>query len=487
MNTFNLVAIYDRLRKNPLWKVLAADNAPIILALLQRNLMDGEARLSASVFHDRLAEDIDDLRSSGIDFPRTPQAYVAEWLANGWLTRRFPPGAAEEEYELSGDAARAIRMMRGLIEPHRVATESRLSLVIQALDQLVKATDPNPQSRLQSLLNERTEIDRQIELARQGRLETLSSERALERMSEILRLAGELVADFHHVRDDFDALNRQLREQIMEDSLNRGHVLERLFAGIDIIADSDADRTFYSFWRLLNDTEQSALLEDSVEAIFNRDFSRRLEGKQRRLLQGLIRTLLSNGGSVHEVLQSFARSLKQFVQSREYLEQRLINQRIRDAQQAALAVKTAVKYTEKMGFELSLTSSRIRSLSQWVLFDPSLNVVERGMLPGKPLDVDLNTISSLVAHSEIDFRTLRSNIGTCLQEMEQISIGNIIERFPARQGLGSVIGYLVLGSRWGTEVLDSVETVTWTGEDGIRRRARIPTIYFLRDRLYEFP
>jgi hypothetical protein len=43
VNILNLVSAYDRLRKDSLWKLLAADNAPVILALLQRNLKDDEA------------------------------------------------------------------------------------------------------------------------------------------------------------------------------------------------------------------------------------------------------------------------------------------------------------------------------------------------------------------------------------------------------------------------------------------------------------
>jgi hypothetical protein len=485
VNAANLVAIYDGLRQNAFWKLLAADNAPVVVALLQRSFHDGDARLPASVFYDRLAKDLEDLRGAGKDLPQTPQAYVADWLASGWLSRRFPPGAGEEEFELSGDAARALRLMRGLIEPRRAATESRLFLVIQALDALAKATDPDPESRLRSLLAQREELEERIAAVRSGQFEPLTGERALERTSEIIGLAGELVADFHHVRDDFDRLNRELREQIMEEGASRGQTLEKLFAGIDVIAESEAGRTFYSFWRLLNDAQQSALLEDAVDAIFSREFARQLEWKERRLLQGLVRTLLSQGGGVHEVLQSFARSLRQFVQSREYLEQRLIHRRIREAQQAALQAKSAVKYTEKMPFELTLTSSRIRSLSQWVLFDPSLNAIQGGMSPGGALEIDLETIGSLLAHSEIDFRTLRQNIGHCLKEAAQVSIGDVIAQFPARQGLGSVVGYLVLGGQAGVFVPDSVETVAWVGEDGVNRRARIPLIYFVRDRLHE--
>jgi hypothetical protein len=301
LNTLKFVAVYDRLLKNPLWKLLAADNAPAIF-LLRSNLIDGDTKLPASIFRDRLAKDIEDLRASRIDLPRTAQGYIADWVAHGWLTRRFPAGAAEEEYELSVDAARAIRMIRGLIEPRTAATESRLSLVIQALDQLAKATDPDPDSRLKSLLNERAEIDRRIKAVRQGRMETLTEEQAIKRAREIITLAGELVADSHHVRDDFDRLNRELREQIMEESASRGQVLEKLFAGIDVIAESDSGRTFCAFWRLLNDTEQSAQVDNSVDAVFRRGFSMRLDWKERRFLQNLIRTLLNQRGNVHEVL-----------------------------------------------------------------------------------------------------------------------------------------------------------------------------------------
>ena len=51
------------------------------------------------------------LRARGEELPQSAQAYVAEWLSQGWLTRRFPAGAVEEEFELTADAAVAIRVL----------------------------------------------------------------------------------------------------------------------------------------------------------------------------------------------------------------------------------------------------------------------------------------------------------------------------------------------------------------------------------------
>src|SRR3546814_18722086 len=83
-------------------------------------------------------------------FPYTTRfrSYVAEWLSYGWLTRRFPVGASEEEYELSVDALTVLRFVTGLLKPRTTATESRLSVVIHQLSRLAEETNTNPQSRL---------------------------------------------------------------------------------------------------------------------------------------------------------------------------------------------------------------------------------------------------------------------------------------------------------------------------------------------------
>src|SRR5262249_6080087 len=146
-----------------------------------------------------------------------------------------------------------------------------------------------------------------------------------------------------------------------------------LFEGVDLIGDSDAGRTFTAFWKLLTDPEQSAALEESLEQVLTRAFANQLETRERRFLRLLMRMLLDQGGSVHDVLQNFARSLKHFVQSREYLEQRRLNQVLKDAQRTALDLKDHLHAAAPIGYALQLTSSRVRSLAQWVLFDPSLH------------------------------------------------------------------------------------------------------------------
>jgi hypothetical protein len=484
MKADKALATYQRLRQQPLWRLLAAPSGPTALALMQTHLYENERSLPGSILHERIARELEQLRSRGESWPQTAQAYVAGWLSEGHLERRFPAGAAEEEYELSTSTIEAIRFIAGQVQPHSAATESRLGLVIDALSRLAEDTDSDKTRRIHRLREEQARIERDITAIEQGVLHILPEAAALERTREIITLADDLAGDFRRVRDQFEQLNRDLRARIMESDGHRGEVLDSLFAGIDMITDSEAGRTFSAFWRLLTDPEQSATLEQALDQLMTRGFVHQLDSKERKFLLRLTRTLLEQGGMVHDVLQSFARSLKNFVESREFLEQRRLNTLLRQAQLAALALKDEVKATDTLNFTLTLTSSKLTSFSQWVLHDPSLQALPGGMMDGEPAPIDLDSVSELVAQSEIDFRTLKSHVRAVLSLHSQASVADVLRAYPAAQGLGSVLGLLALGSRHGV-VAAHHETVSWTGGDQQQRSARIPVVYFSKERADE--
>ena len=484
MKAIRTIASYRQLRNQPVWRLLAADNGPTILGLLQAHLYENERRLPASLLYERIGRELETLRAQGEDLPQTAQAYVANWLTDGYLERRFPANAVEEEYELSTASVMAIRFVSGLVQPHSAATESRLTLVIDTLKKLAEDTDTDKFRRIERLEAEQLRLENEIQAIHQGQLRVLADTVALERVREIIMLVGDLASDFRRVRDEFEQLNRDLRGRIMDEGNNRGEVLDALFAGIDLISESEAGRTFAAFWRLLTDPEQAATLETTLEDVTSRRFFAQLETTERKFLLRMTQTLLEQGGAVHDVLQMFARSLKNFVQSQEFLEQRRLNQVLREAQRTALAVKEEVRVTDALNYTLNLTSSNIRSVSQWTLYDPSLQALPEKMVDGAAAPVSLDAISELVIQSEIDFRTLKNNILAVLANRSQATIADVLISYPAQQGLGSVVGLMVLASRYGHEGVRS-ETVTWIGQDSVQRSACIPQIFFLRERVDE--
>ena len=482
------IAGYRRLREQALWRLLAADHAPELIGLLQSLLQDGERRLPASALHERLQDHLDTINASELptELPRTAQAYVAHWLSQGYLERRLPEGSSEEEYELSAQAVQAVRFIAGLHAPRHAATESRLSLVIQQLVQLAEQTETDPAARLDALLAERARLDAEIERVRSGKVDAVGGQRALERTREVIQLADELAEDFRRVREDFERLNREFRERIIDDEGQRGDLLDRLFEGVDVIAGSEAGRSFGAFWKLLNNVEQSNQLDAAMETVLSRGFARRLQREERQLLRGFTRVMLERGGQVHDVMQHFARSLRGFVQSRGYLEQRRLNQLLKQAQAEALQLRDELGAHRRLPRELPLTSTRMRSLSQWRLHDPRHARIDGRIDLSGAAAISLDSVGALVAQSEINYRGLRRDLHELLQDKPQLSIGEVLAARPAEQGLGSIIGYLSLATRHGVVAEGELEEVSWQGGDGQWRRARVPLVWFLKEKRHEF-
>ncbi|KFA19643.1 hypothetical protein A11G_0107220 [Xanthomonas vasicola pv. musacearum NCPPB 4392] len=481
------IARYRALREQPLWKLLAADQSPEVIGLLQTLLLDSERGLPAAVLHERLQRMLDDLNVDQLsrELPRTAQDYVAHWLAQGWLERRLPEGAQQEQYELSTQAMQAIRFADGLEQARGAATESRLALVMQQLSQLAALTETNPDARLSALRDERDRIDAEIARVAAGKVASLDGKRALERARQVIALADELTEDFRRVRDDFEQLNRQFRERIIDDEGERGEVLTRLFEGVDVIGDSEAGRSFQAFWALLNDAEQSAQLDAALETVLARAFARKLDRRERSFLRGLTGTMLERGGQVHDVMQHFARSLRGFVQSRGYLEQRRLNQLLKQAQAEALGLREHLRAQRSVGHDLNLTTSRLRSLSQWRLHDPRQTQVDSSIQRNDAAAISLDSVGDLVAQSEIDFRSLRRDLYELLGEHAQLSIAQVLAQRQAEQGLGSVIGHLSLGTRHGQVDVQRSEIARWLGGDGQWRGARIPLVWFSQEKRNE--
>ena len=476
---------YERLRREPAWSLLTAQLAPQVLALLQHLLFTTDRVIPSSILHQRLTIELDELRRLGRDITGTANYYVSSWLREGWLERRLPEGAEEEEFELSTAASQALRLVSALQSTRAVATESRLSLVMDQLSKLAQDTDANPESRLERLYEERRRIDAEIDAVSSGRVEILSEDRALEQIREIIALAVELSEDFRRVRDDFAKLNREFRERIIQDEGQRGDLLTDLFSGVDLISKSGPGQSFGAFWRLLTDPEQSARFESSIVDVMSRDFSQRLSRNEKSMLRRLTRTLLDRAGNVNNKRTGFARSLRNFVQSTEYREPRRLSRLLRDAKALALDAAATLRPTHQTGMTLQLSSATYRSIGRYKLHDPTLTIDPLPIVEAKAGEIDLIDVANAIARSEIDFRALYSNLRASLEANTQRSIGDVLEQFPATQGLGTIVGYLSIGVKFGIVVPDTREPVAWTLEGGSIRAADIPLIYFFAERIDE--
>lgn len=88
MKADHRVASNQRLRNEAAWRLLAADNAPVVVGFLRSHLFEGERRLPSSILSERISRDLDSLRVEGWELPQSAQAYLSQWLAASRLAAR---------------------------------------------------------------------------------------------------------------------------------------------------------------------------------------------------------------------------------------------------------------------------------------------------------------------------------------------------------------------------------------------------------------
>ena len=458
-------------------RLLRADLLPVVTAVLATRFENVRV-IGYAEFIEQVEDDLDDLRDLGFSLPRTAQEYIADWVTSGYLVRRSGSGARAETVEVSRSAADIVRFISEAEESRSAVTSSRLTNVTGLLDDLSRESDPDAEARLRGLHSQRNRIDEEIARVEAGEYRPLDDALAQERLAEILRLASEVPGDFAKVADDLESLNASLREQIINNEGSRGGVLDQVFAGVDLIENSDAGRTFNAFHELLLDRVLADRFDSAVDAILQRGFSRTLSAPDAAFLRRYLTVLQRESHQVRITVTDFSRSLRRFVQSHEYREHKRLADALARADQAALSALKVNPPGAPLGRELDLTSTRIASIDSWVLHNPADLRTTAEVVANLSAPLDLERLRQEVRLTEIDFPELRAHIAETLGQFPTATVADILERHPASQGLASIVGLLLLAEEQAVQAA-GVEEWTWFSSQGAERRVPAPRYVFM--------
>lgn len=469
---------------------------PVIAAVLTE-VFEGSSsrRVPSAEFYEYLDRTLVALRDNGAELPSSAQAYARSWVDAGWLIRRPGTAATGETLEPSQAALVALDFLNSIQAPRRGLTASRVETLTRQLEDLARETDPSTQGRLAALTRERERIDAAIARVEAGDVRPADADVVAERVSEILRGADDIPADFARVRSELDAINQDLRRRLLDQDGARGDVLDAVFSGVDLIGDSEAGRSFSAFYSVLLDPERSASVDGWIDEILQRPQVASLPPSARKALREVFIEMEAAGAEVNDVLTSLSRSLRHFVTTDAYVEHRQLLTTLRSARSAAAESSriSAVTPTRHMGVPLRRVGMSVRSVGALRLRNPGDERVETEVEHHEPGSADLAALTALVRASEIDEAEIRAHVDDVVTRLGPSTIGTVLREHPASQGVASVVGLLHLAiSRGAAPPADdstAVEVVSWIPSDGSTagavhegtpsaRTARIPALVF---------
>ncbi|HET8600502.1 MAG TPA: DUF3375 domain-containing protein [Segeticoccus sp.] len=474
------------------WRLLRADTAPLVLAVLGRIfVVDNVRTISESDLVARVDDELyainaalggdpddpvtDPRRGDPPAYPRAARDYVETWAApeQGWLRKFYPAGSSEPHFDATSELEKAWAWVAALPTRSFVGTESRLHTLFDLLRQMVHGADTDPDSRLVELHRRRSELDEEIARAEAGEVRALDGTALRDRYQHFASTARELLADFREVEENFRALDRGAREQIATWNGSKGELLERLIGDRHAIAASEQGRSFQAFHDFLlsrsRQEELSELLERLV-ALEEVAADRRLRHVHHDWLEAAERT--------QQTVRQLSEQLRRFLDDKVWLENRRVMDLLRSIEQSALVARR--HDTPAIRMELDGFSPELRLPMERPLYAPA----RTGSLESGPVadgDAEIDT-SSLFEQVQVDTVRLAGQVRTLLRGRDQVRLEEVLERHPPAHGLAEVVAYLALSEDDLEVVFDETArtALPYTDTAGVDRVLHLPLVTLSR-------
>lgn len=471
-------------------RLLRSENAPLIISFLYRILWIVPNRTITEVqFLEQLDIYLEVLHEEYPDkYQNSPKAYLDEWcdIDHYWLRRYRSGQGAEYVLELTTHSERVLAWFQDLQQGSFVGTESRFQQIIDLLDDLVVQSNPNVETRLERLEQEKRRIQEEInEIKRTNRVEQYDEYKIRERFQLAVGLANDLIRDFTVVEDQFRNIAQDIQKAQLEPELRKGQVVGRVLDQHDELRESPVGRSFYAFWSYMQSPSRKDELNGLLQVVFALPEIEN-DASDTFILRHLTSHLVQAGVKVDQSSQRIASQLRRLLDEANVAEQRRVKQLIVDIKRLAFLQPDFI--SQKNVFSLEALP-KIQLAMERSLYEPPEIVEYDGMLiEADTNDVSILDLNILTNPFFVDERRLQQNIRIMLDKMPQISLAQLLAEFPAQQGLPEVAGYVSIAYHEPFHTIDDSqrEDIIVAGIESEMHpslQIKIPQIIFRREAL----
>jgi hypothetical protein len=461
------------------WKLLRADNAPLILSFFGKVFVDENARsIGSTDLVSRLDDEFYALneRLGEASFPKPAKAYLDDWAApeSGWLRKYYPEGSDEPHFDATPAVEKALSFIKTLQARSFVGTESRLNTIFSLLRQMVVGAETDPEIRLAELRQRRSEIDAEIARVQDGDVDVLDPSAQRDRYQQFSATARELLSDFREVEANFRKLDRELRERIAAWHGSKGELLDEILGSRETIADSDQGKSFQAFYDfLLSHAKQEELTEliERVQAL-------EALGDPDPRMRHIHYDWLDAGERTQATVRQLSDQLRRFLDDQVWFENRRVIDILRSIEATALRLREQRNIA--VAAEIDGASPAIVLPMERPLYTPMTKApIDSGSVEAGADGFDATTLFEQVY---VDPARLSLGVRRALQQRSQIGLAQLVRDQPLEQGLAELVTYLALTDDAFRVVFDAEtrESLSWRDPDGRTRTATLPRVTFAR-------
>ncbi len=410
-------------------------------------------------------------------YPKSARQYLDEFCARGWM-RRYYESEDEPLYELTPSTNKALEWLESLQQREFVGSRTKFNLIFELLEQLDFETNYDTGQRVAKLEGDIAKIKMQIERIKNNEDLRFDETRIKEHFMQVTELSRKLQFDFSQIEQNFRELNKKTKERISGFEGAKAEVLETVFDYEEEIRQQDQGKSFYGFWQLLMDESQSQKLDALIQNCYRLDPIRQMDSDKK--LGSLKYDLLKSGQKVYKLSTKLIEQLRRFMDERAWADNKRVLQLIGSIEKRALHIKD-MPPKQKDFMEVTDMRPRLNLPFERKLFSVPLKQEFSHQLKHQKVDIDLD--EALFDTDFVDETLLQKQVLKELSRHSQVSLRQILEKYPPTQGIGELIGYLNIASKMGQGYINKTakEYVTVEGPDGADKRVSMPKIIFLKE------
>lgn len=462
MRRESLRAFFDA---SPTARLLRSDLAPLVIDFLNRTFKSGETiSMGQAELRARLSlyqEELHETEPALLTGP--PERYLTQWADAGWLQRFLESASIEPQFQLTRYAEEAIRFVDSAVSrgTNLVGTESRLRLVIETLEDIVRGASADPDRRLEYLRAQRAAIDAEITAIESGKsVQTYRPAQIRERFQTAVELLKALQSDFRAVEERFQDIAREVQQLQAQGNDSRGGILGYALDAEDMLKTQDEGISFYAFVAFLFSPSQQAQLVKNINEIHQlAALVDQHEGLSR--VRRMVPALLAEAEKVMRTTARLSATLRRLLDARAAAHRVRLANVLREIRQAALKLAGDAEKTKHIQLGIETDADIVSPLTR-TFWTPSQSFTNNEITLHRFDEGHAAAIASAFARMQrLDFRKLRRSIRELTSSGRSRTLSDLTEQFPIKGGVVELLAYLQIAHDDGHLIDNSLrESVT---------------------------
>ena len=430
---------------SPTARLLRSDHAPLILDFLHRVFKSGELisigqtdlRTRLTVYQEEIHETEPNLLAG------PPERYLTQWSDAGWLQRFLEAVSIEPQFQLTRYAEEAIQFVDAAVTrgSNLVGTESRLRLVIDTLEDIVRGASANPDRRLEYLRAQRALIDAEIHAIESGKsVQVYRPAQIRERFQTAVDLLRALQSDFRAVEERFQSIAREVQQLQASGNDSRGRILGHALDSEDLLKQQDEGISFFAFVSFLFSPNQQAILRKNIEEI-QRLSALADQHESLARIRRMVPSLLAEAEKVMRTTARLSGTLRRLLDARAAAHRFRLASVLRDIRQHALRLRGS---GEVQSIQLIVDAeAEIGSAMSRTFWVPPLDFDQKQLTEQVIDPRHAQAMATAFARLQrLDMRKLREHIREATLLGHSETLANLLNRWPLTGGVVELLGYL---------------------------------------------